>query len=161
MKKQNNGMTHGLLMDMKAEIFAARSIALDCAVSIDLAKATGSKEAAARARAYQETGVDAIFPVGVKTKADLELIASDLTLPLIVGGIGPELMDKTYLASQGVRVCLQGHHTLPAAAQAVYDTMKHLRDGGAPAELTGQPSAELKSTMTSAADYERWAKEFL
>ncbi|NNF77490.1 MAG: oxaloacetate decarboxylase, partial [Rhizobiales bacterium] len=66
-----------------------------------------------------------------------------------------------YLAGQGVRVCLQGHHTFPAAMQAIYQTMKYLRDGGAPAELKGVPSAELKGAATRAEDYERLAKEFL
>ncbi|NNF80239.1 MAG: isocitrate lyase/PEP mutase family protein, partial [Rhizobiales bacterium] len=58
----------------------------------------GAEEAARRALAYQDTGVDAIFLVGVKTKADLELISKDLKLPVIVGGVGPEMMDKDYLA---------------------------------------------------------------
>lgn len=146
---------------LRAALDARRDPNLAIVGRTDTCGPLGAEEAARRAAAYQQTGVDAIFIVGVKTKADLELIASDLTLPLIVGGVGPELMDKAYLASQGVRVCLQGHHTFPAAAQAIYDTMKHLRDGGAAADLAGQPSAELKSTITCADDYERWAKEFL
>ncbi|PWE32312.1 acyl-CoA dehydrogenase [Maritimibacter sp. 55A14] len=38
-----------MLMTMKAQTFAARAIALDCAVSIDLARATGAADQAARA----------------------------------------------------------------------------------------------------------------
>ena len=38
-----------MLLTMKAEIFAARAIALSCAVAIDMAKATGDKDWAARA----------------------------------------------------------------------------------------------------------------
>ncbi len=146
---------------LRAALDARRDPDLAIVGRTDTCGPLGAEEAARRAVAYQQTGVDAIFIVGVKTKADLELIASDLTLPLIVGGVGPELMDKAYLASQGVRICLQGHHTFPAAAQAIYVTMIHLRDGGTAADLSGQPSSELKSTITCADDYERWAKEFL
>ncbi len=146
---------------LRAAVEARRDPDLVIAGRTDAAGPLGAQEAAKRALAYQDTGVDAIFLVGVKTKADLEQIAGPLTLPLIVGGVGPELLDKDYLAAQGVRLCLQGHHTLPAAMHAVYETLKHLGAGGAPANLEGQPSAELKSMATRAHDYERWAKEFL
>ncbi len=146
---------------LRAAVSARRDPDLVIAGRTDTAGPMGASEAANRVNAYQETGVDAIFLVGVKTKADLELITADLKLPLIVGGVGSELMDKSYLASQGVRICLQGHHTFPAATQAIYETMKHLREGGAPADLKGLPSAELKSAVTSAGDYERWTEEFL
>ncbi len=55
-----------MLMGMKADIFAARSIALDCAVSIDMAHATG--DAAWEARAALLTPVAKAFgtDVGVK-----------------------------------------------------------------------------------------------
>ncbi len=146
---------------LRAAVSARRDPDLVIAGRTDTCGPLGASEAARRASAYQATGVDAIFLVGVKTKADLEVITQDLNLPLIVGGVGPDLMDKSYLASQGVRICLQGHHTLPAATQAVYNTMKHLRDGGAPGDLEGMPSQELKDNVTRAADYARWAKEFL
>src|SRR5581483_2372278 len=55
-----------------------------------------------RVEAYQAAGVDAIFLVGVKTRAALEAIAPRVRVPLILGGGGPELMDLDYLAAQGV-----------------------------------------------------------
>jgi len=146
---------------LRAALEARRDPDLAIVGRTDTCGPLGAEEAARRAVAYQNTGVDAIFLVGVKTKADLELITANVELPLIVGGVGPELMDKAYLASKGVRVCLQGHHTFPAAMQAIYETMKHLREGGAPAELEGLPSGALKSAATRAEDYEHWAKEFL
>ncbi|MEM8646016.1 MAG: isocitrate lyase/PEP mutase family protein [Pseudomonadota bacterium] len=146
---------------LRAAVEARRDTDLMIAGRTDTAGHVGADEAAKRALAYQETGVDAIFLVGVKTKADLEQIAGPLTLPIILGGGGPELKDVDYLASQGVRLCLQGHHTLPAAMNAVYETLKHLVAGGAPADLEGQPSPELKDMATRAQDYKRWAKEFL
>ncbi len=146
---------------LRAAVAARRDPDLVIAGRTDTCGPLGAEEAARRALAYQETGVDTIFLVGVKTKADLELITAPLKLPVILGGAGPEIMDRAYLASQGVRLCLQGHHTLPAAMGAVYETMRHLRGGGAPGDVPGQPSAELKNTATRADDYARWAKEFL
>ena len=146
---------------LRAAVAARRDPELVIAGRTDTCGPQGGAEAARRALAYQETGVDAIFLVGVKTKADLELIGAELELPLIVGGVGPELMDNDYLAGQGVRLCLQGHHTFPAATRAIYETMKHLREGGAPADLEGLPSLELKTAVTRTGDYERWVKEFL
>ena len=146
---------------LRAAVEARHDPDLMIAGRTDTAGPLGAEEAAKRALAYQETGVNAIFLVGVKTRADLEQIAGPLTLPIILGGASPEMMDKDYLAAQGVRLCLQGHHTLPAAMNAVHETLKHLGAGGAPADLTGQPSTELKGLATRAQDYERWAKEFL
>ena len=146
---------------LRAAAQAKRDPNLIIAGRTDTCGPLGAEEAARRAAAYQETGVDAIFLVGVKTKADLELITAPLKLPIIVGGIGLDMMDKSYLARQGVRLCLQGHHTFPAAMEAIYQTMKHLREGGAPSDLQGLPSNELKAAATRAGDYDHAAKEFL
>ena len=98
---------------------------------------TGVDDAIARARAYAACGVDAIFLVGVKTRADLDAIAAEVRLPLILGGAGPEILDLDYLSSRGVRVCLQGHQPFAAAVQAIHDTLSALRAGTPPAQLTG------------------------
>ncbi len=118
-------------------------------------------DAIARAQAYQAAGVDAIFLVGVKTRAQLEAVSAAVGLPLIHGGAGPELIDRDYLSAQGVRVCLQGHQPFMAAVQAVHDTLKALREGTPPQELTGIASAETIERVTRDPDYRRWASEFL
>lgn len=146
---------------LKAALLARRDPDLVIVGRTDCTGPLGAEEATRRANAYQDTGVDGIFLVGVKTRNDLEQITADISLPIVLGGAGPELMDKDYLARQGVRVCLQGHHTFTAATQAVYETMKHLRDGGAPADLQGQPGPELKDTVTRASTYDDWIKDFL
>lgn len=122
---------------------------------------TGTEDCIARVKAYQETGVDAIFLVGVKDRAQLEAIAAVTRLPLMLGGAGKAMMDKDYLASQGVRICLQGHQPFAAGVQAVYATLKALRDGVDPADLPGVASAELMKQVTRGADYDRWTRDFL
>ncbi len=121
----------------------------------------GIDDAVARAKAYEAAGVDALFFVGVKTKAELEALRSAVDLPFILGGRGPELSDIDYLGKQGVRVCLQGHQPFMAAVQAVHDTLKALRDGTEPGDLPGVASDDLMKRVTRDADYDRWMGTFL
>ena len=56
----------------------------------------------------------------------------------------------------------QGHLPFQAAVKAVYDTLKALRDGVAPADLKDTlASAELMGQLTRKADYDSWIKDFL
>lgn len=122
---------------------------------------TGVDDAAARVRAYAKTGVDAIFLVGVKTRADLERVLDGVRLPVILGGAGPELLDRDYLGANGVRICLQGHQPFAAATQAIHATLKFLREGGDPAAVPGLASPVLTRTVSRGDDYVAWTKDFL
>ncbi len=70
---------------------------------------TGVSDAIARAMAYQKTGVDAIFLVGIKTKDELDAIAEKISLPLILGSAKGDILDADYLSTRNVRICLKGH----------------------------------------------------
>jgi carboxyvinyl-carboxyphosphonate phosphorylmutase len=123
---------------------------------------TGLADAVERARAYTESGADAIFYTGIRTRAELDAVAAVATIPIIVGGVeGTEIKDRDYLAARGVRVALQGHQPIMAAVQAVHATLKALRDGTPPSELQGLPQGGLMDRATCEADYKRWAREFL
>lgn len=119
------------------------------------------KDGIARVKAYEACGVDALFLVGVKTREDLEAVASEVKLPLVIGGSPADMQDLDYLSSLNVRMCLQGHQPIAAAYQAVHNTMAALRDGTAPSDLKGLPSRELTSAIQRNADYERWIDGFL
>jgi carboxyvinyl-carboxyphosphonate phosphorylmutase len=123
--------------------------------------ATGTEDALARAKAYAAAGVDAFFFVGLTDRAQLEAAAAAIDIPIIMGGGAPELSDRDYLASKRVRVALQGHQPIMAAAQAVHDTLKALRDGVRPRDLKGVPSAEFMAKATRDASYKEWTKDFL
>jgi carboxyvinyl-carboxyphosphonate phosphorylmutase len=122
---------------------------------------TGLDDTIRRAKAYEAAGVDAIFLVGVKTRKELEAIAPNIKLPIILGTATPEISDREYLAKHGVRVCLQGHLPFQASIQAIYATLKALRDGVAPKDIQNLPSADLVRRVTRADDYDRWSKDFL
>ena len=97
--------------------------------------ANGVEDGIRRACAYLDAGVDGIMFVGLKTRAELEAIAAAVDAPLMIGGAGAELKQPDYLAQCGVRVALQGHQPFMAGVQAVYNSLRDLRDGKAPGEL--------------------------
>src|ERR1700744_3655579 len=114
------------------------------------ASITSLDDTIARARAYQATGLDALFFTGIKTRRDLEAIAAAPTLPIVLGGAPEEMNDPDYLAQKRVRIALQGHAPIAAATQAVYETLKALREGLPPKELKRLASSELTNKVTSA-----------
>ncbi|MBN9262373.1 MAG: isocitrate lyase/phosphoenolpyruvate mutase family protein [Hyphomicrobium sp.] len=146
---------------MKAALAARRDPDLCIAGRTSAPIITGIEDTIKRAQAYEKVGVDAIFLVGVKTRAELDAIAPAVKIPLILGTATPELMDREYLAARGVRICLQGHLPIQAAIQAIHDTMKALRDGTAPKDVKGLASADLVKRVTRADDYDRWTKDYL
>ncbi|MDP1837614.1 MAG: isocitrate lyase/PEP mutase family protein [Reyranella sp.] len=122
---------------------------------------SGLDDAIARGQAYEAAGVDALFFVGIKTRAELDAISAATKLPLILGGVSGDLTDRDYLASRRVRIALQGHQPFAAGVKAVHDTLKALRDGTAPSKLQGVASADLMKKVTRDDDYTRWTKDFL
>jgi carboxyvinyl-carboxyphosphonate phosphorylmutase len=122
---------------------------------------TGVADAIARAKAYAASGVDAMFFAGVRTRAQLDAIASDLKIPIFLGGAGAELYDRDYLASRGVHICLQGHSPFLAAVRAVHETLKALRDGTPPSDIKAVASADLMKRVTRETEYDKWSEEFL
>ncbi len=122
---------------------------------------TGTEDAIERVKAYSQTGVDAIFLVGVQDRAQLDAISQHTHLPIMLGGLAGDMADKTYLASRKVRIALQGHQPFSAAVQAIHNTLKALRDGVAPKDLPGIASAALMKQVTREAAYDSWTEEFL
>src|SRR6266581_3288406 len=122
-------------------------------------------------RAYGPNGKPTLIPVeegigkmkaALSARQDKNLAIAGRTSALAItgGGAGP-LADLDWMAAHGVRVALQGHAPFSAAVQAVYNTLKALRDGAKPADLTGIASAELMQKVTRAADYRQWTQDFL
>src|SRR5215468_223739 len=88
------------------------------------ASVTGVDDAIVRAKAYETTGVDALFFTGIKARGELEAISAATRLPIVLGGAPQDMSDLDYLKSQRVRMALQGHAPFAAATQAVYETLK-------------------------------------
>ncbi|HTB37494.1 MAG TPA: isocitrate lyase/phosphoenolpyruvate mutase family protein, partial [Reyranella sp.] len=146
---------------MKAALAGRQDPALCIAGRTSAISISDLDDAIARGKAYEEAGVDALFFVSVKTRAQLDAISASTRLPLILGGGTPELSDLAYLGARRVRIALQGHQPFAAAIKAVHDTLKALREGTPPSKLQGVADAELMKRVTRDADYTKWTKDFL
>ena len=146
---------------MKAALAGRQDPLLCIAGRTSAIQISGLDDAITRGKAYEEAGVDALFFVGVRTRAELDAISAATRLPLILGGVSGDLTDLAYLGARRVRIALQGHQPFAAAVKAIHDTLRALRDGVPPGKLTGIADAELMKRVTRDADYGRWTKEFL
>ena len=111
-----------------------------------------------RTQAYQEAGADGICMVGVRDFEHLEVIAQNLSVPLMLVSYGnPSLRDDARLASLGVRIVVDGHAAYFAAIKATYDCLREQR-GAQPCDLN---ATELTHKYSMPEDYILWAKEFM
>ena len=122
---------------------------------------TDLDDAIARARAYEAVGVDGLFFTGIKSRGELEALSAATTLPIVLGGAPEEMTGLDYLASQRVRIALQGHAPFAAATQAVYETLKALREGTSPKSLKRIASSELTGRVMREAESRARSGEFL
>jgi carboxyvinyl-carboxyphosphonate phosphorylmutase len=125
------------------------------------ASISGIDDAIARAKAYEALGVDALMFTGVKTRAELEAVAGATKLPIVLGGPTEEMTDWDFLKDQRVRIVVQGHAPIAAATQAIYETLKAIREGAAPKALRGLASSELMGRVTREAMVKQRAADFL
>jgi carboxyvinyl-carboxyphosphonate phosphorylmutase len=146
---------------IKAALDARRDPALVIIGRTGAVPISGLDDAIARARAYEGAGVDALFFTGIKRPVELEAIAAATRLPVVLGGAPEEMSDPGTLAGHKVRIALQGHAPFAAATQAVYDTLKALREGIPPKALKGLASPELNGRLTREAEVKARGVEFL
>ena len=69
--------------------------------------------------------------------------------------------DPVFLASQRVKIALQGHTPFAAATQAVYDTLKALREGTRPKDLKGLASSDMTGRLMRETDVKARSGAFL
>ena len=146
---------------MRAALAAREDTALTIIGRTSSPSITGLADGIKRLKAYEATGVDALFIAGGLTRDDLDAIAAEIKIPLMLGGVSGDLQDKDYLASRGVRIALQGHQPFSAAVKATYDTLKALREGTKPSALTGIAAPDLMAKVTREGDYKSWTEKFL
>jgi len=146
---------------MRAAVAAREDPTLSVFARTSAPAITGIEETIARGRAYAQTGVDGLFLVGVSSRAQLDAIAEAVEMPLLLGGVSGNLRDREYLASRHVRIALQGHLPFAAGVRAVYETMRALRDGTQPDQITTAAPAEMMRRLTREAEYTAWTKDYL
>lgn len=121
----------------------------------------GPLEAARRCAAFADAGADAVFVTGVTSRKDLEQITAGLTVPMILGTVGPALRDFAYLAEQGVRLALPGHRPQKHAIHTLYqEMMADAPETTAKLDPIPQPD-ELLARLTQAHCHSDWIKRFI
>jgi len=102
------------------------------------------EEALDRIRAYADTGAEALMLVGAhRGQADIEAVRQVTALPLCVLSPPPDVRnDRDFLAAHGVRILMLGNPTFAVAVKAIYDSLKHLQDGGALEVLQDRQAAQ-------------------
>lgn len=146
---------------MRAAVAARRDPALVIAGRTSAPAISSIDDCIARVEAYSETGVDAIFVVGLKTWSDLEAVSRATRLPLILGNVPVDMMDRAALSRLNVRLCLQGHQPIQAGIEAVGKTLAQLRNGTLPNKVDGLASADTMRRVTRADASDRATKDYL
>lgn len=147
---------------MRAALAARSDPALVILARTGAVRVEGLARTLERVTAYAATGVDGLFLVGLRARAELEAVRAVTALPLVLGGAGGELQDPAYLAARGVRIGLWNHVPIQAATAAMYETLRAQRGQSAPGSLPPTPADEaLLDTLSKAEAYEQNVAHFL
>lgn len=110
-----------------------------------------------RQAALQDAGVDGLFVTGLREVADLDALAENASVPLVLGSMVPGL-DVSQLAGRKVRICLQGHEAFYQALKAMYANLSQLHLG---ADTSGDDAQGLAKRLARTELHARWGKDFL
>ena len=149
---------------MKAALAGRQDTSLVVAGRSSAIGIAGIEEGIRRAKAYEAVGVDALFMTGISSADELEALNAAVDVPLLLGGASGDLSDAdaAQLGARGVRIALQGHLPFMAAVKAAYDTLKALRDGAEPSELSDKTaSSALMAQVTRLEEYDGAIGEWL
>jgi carboxyvinyl-carboxyphosphonate phosphorylmutase len=146
---------------MRAALEARQDPALVIVGRTSAATLTGLADMIARCRAYEQAGVDAVFVTGLRKKGELEALRAEIRLPVLLGLVQGELVDRRELGEMGVRIALRGHQPFLAAVEAVRQTYAALREGAPPDRLPPRASPELMKLVTREPAYRRRMEELL
>ncbi len=146
---------------MKAALDGRQDPSLVIAGRTSAMSITGPEDTVARIKAYEAVGVDAVFLSGVTNTDQLAVVSDAVNIPIFLGGAASALGDLASLSEAGVRICLQGHHPFQAAVKATYDTLKALRDGTPPSEITTTAPKDMMKRLTRDDEHKQWMRDWL
>jgi 2-methylisocitrate lyase-like PEP mutase family enzyme len=101
--------------------------------------------------------------VGLQTRKQLEVVHQATALPLSVLSPPADIRnDAAFLAAQGVKILMLGNPAFGVAVKAIYECLKHLKDGGAIEDLADkQASTHLLRLVDRTEEFVRWQQKFL
>jgi carboxyvinyl-carboxyphosphonate phosphorylmutase len=150
---------------LKAAVAAREDSSLVLIGRTDTIRYRGLDEALERARAYQETGVDAIFIPGAQTREELEAIREAIRLPLIGSGLPRPENGKSglqILQEIGYRLVLMSTMPFRVAIQAMHEAVTYLKAHGEPGPYADRMcSTEMLDTLVYAEQYGDYRERFM
>jgi carboxyvinyl-carboxyphosphonate phosphorylmutase len=146
---------------MKAAVKARGDSDLVVMGRTSAASLTSLDDAVARFKAFESAGVDALFIPGPQQRRVVDVISEAVRLPLVVAGAPEAVCDPAYLVTRRVKAWAAGHHAFAVALQALYESLRAVKDGTLSSKLPGQAPRELVERATGAADYARWIRDFM
>ena len=87
-------------------------------------------EALERIRAYSQTGAEAVMLTGARSREQIEAVHAATSLPLCVLNPPADARNDQAFLDANIRILMLGNPTFAAAVRAIYDSLKHLKDGG-------------------------------
>jgi carboxyvinyl-carboxyphosphonate phosphorylmutase len=150
---------------LKAAVTAREDPALVIIGRTDTLRYRGLDEALERARAYQETGVDAIFVAGAQKREELEAVRAAISLPLIGSGL-PQPENGTsglqILQELGYRLTLMSTMPFRVAIQAMHEAVTYLKEHGEPGPYAERMcSAAMLEALVHADTYKGYQEQFM
>jgi carboxyvinyl-carboxyphosphonate phosphorylmutase len=122
----------------------------------------GVEGAVRRLCAYEQAGADGLFIPGLSRREDLDRIAQEVRLPIVLGGAGAEILaDADYLASRGVRIGFSGHRPYAEAARAFYDAVRAERERLGHAVPERIAPDQLMGRLSRTALYQQYVADYL
>lgn len=150
-----------MLGKLRAAVAARRDPSLVLAGRTSALKVEGLEGAIRRVTAIAQTGVDAVFLIGVQNIEQVAAIRAAMPLPIIVGS-APAALTHALLAEQRVRILLQGHIPLAVAMKALRGAYQHLYAGGSPTALAEQALSNAQmDEITGQAQVSRQKQDYL
>ena len=120
-------------------------------------------EAVDRLSSYSQSGAEAVMLTGVKSREQIEAAHAATSLPITI--LNPPIEarnDPAFLAANGVRLLMLGNPTFAVAVKAIYDSYKHLQDGGAMEALSdSQASRELLLAVNRTNQFIQFQEEYV
>ena len=120
-------------------------------------------EALDRIQAYSQTGAEALMLTGSSSRDQLEAVHRVTTLPICVLSPPADIRnDPAFLAATGVKILMLGNPTFAVAVRAIFDSLRHLKEGGSLEELGDrQATADLLRSVNRTDEFLQWQEEYL
>jgi carboxyvinyl-carboxyphosphonate phosphorylmutase len=150
---------------LEAAVFSRKDPEMVIVGRTDTFRFYGINEALERVRAYQQTGVDAIFVPGLQKREDLEKIRKNISLPAITSGLPKTTDGKSGLeiiSEIGFCMTVLAKYPFMIVIKALYDSFSYLKENGQLGPFEEKmASTQMFETIIRADQYKSYQKRFM